>query len=297
MPIRTGGAGLSIAGGIREFAIASPGATAVIDGDRSLTFAALDERASRLGQHLLGQGLRPGDRVAVLLGNRLEYPEIAAGIAKAGLVMVPLNPRSTPGESRYILEHAGARAWCSTTRSRPSPATSTTSAWWCSASAAPSSAPTTTPSWPRADARDPARTRRRARPVLHRLHLRHHRPPQGRRHLPPQPGADVLPERARVGPRPGSYVGRRRADVPRRRVRLRLRAGLRRRHRHHARPLGPRGVPRPAGAGPGAVDVPGADPRADAARARRGRSPSATCRRSTRSTSTRPPCRGRSSSG
>ena len=34
--------------------------------------------------------------MAVLLGNRLEYPEIAAGLAKAGLVMVPLNPRLTP---------------------------------------------------------------------------------------------------------------------------------------------------------------------------------------------------------
>lgn len=110
MPIQTGGAPLSIAGGIREFAVASPDATAVIDGDRTLTFAALDERASRLANHLLALGLATGERVAVLLGNRLEYPEIAAGIAKAGLVMVPLNPRLTPAESRYILEHSGSRA-------------------------------------------------------------------------------------------------------------------------------------------------------------------------------------------
>ena len=90
--IAHGGAPLNIAGGIREFAIASPRATAVVDGDRTLTFAALDERASRLGNRLLAGGLAPGERVAVLLGNRLEYPEIAAGIAKSGLVMVPLNP-------------------------------------------------------------------------------------------------------------------------------------------------------------------------------------------------------------
>ena len=110
MGIGHGGAPLNIAGGIREFALASPQATAVIDGDRTLTFGALDERASRLGSRLLSRGLKPGERVAVLLGNRLEYPEIAAGIAKAGLVMVPLNPRLTPAESRYILEHSGARA-------------------------------------------------------------------------------------------------------------------------------------------------------------------------------------------
>ncbi|MGB0102173.1 MAG: AMP-binding protein [Nocardioides sp.] len=108
--IRTGGAALTIAGGIREFATATPTATAVIDGDRTLSFRALDDRASRLACWLLGRGLRPGDRVAVLLGNRLEYPEVAAGIAKAGLVMVPLNPRLTAAESRYVLEHSGARA-------------------------------------------------------------------------------------------------------------------------------------------------------------------------------------------
>ncbi len=110
MGIAYGGAPMNIAGGIREFAQATPDATAVIDGDRTLTFAALDERASRLGNRLAARGLKPGERVAVLLGNRLEYPEIAAGIAKAGLVMVPLNPRLTPAESRFILEHSGARA-------------------------------------------------------------------------------------------------------------------------------------------------------------------------------------------
>ncbi|GAA1766026.1 acyl-CoA synthetase [Nocardioides hankookensis] len=110
MGIAYGGAPLNIASGIREFARATPRATAVIDGDRTLTFADLDERASRLGNHLLASGLAPGERVAVLLGNRLEYPEVAAGIAKAGLVMVPLNPRLTPAESAYILEHSGARA-------------------------------------------------------------------------------------------------------------------------------------------------------------------------------------------
>lgn len=110
MPIAPGGAPLSIVAGIREFAHATPDRVAVIDGDRTLTFAALDERASRLANHLLDAGLRPQERVAVLLGNRLEYPEVAAGLAKAGLVMVPLNPRLTPAEATYIVEHSGAKA-------------------------------------------------------------------------------------------------------------------------------------------------------------------------------------------
>ncbi|GAA2737750.1 class I adenylate-forming enzyme family protein [Actinocorallia aurantiaca] len=110
MPVLRGGAPLSIAGGVREFARATPGATAVIDGDRALTYAALGDRSNRLATALLARGLTPGDRVAVLLGNRLEYPEIAAGIAKAGLLMVPLNPRLTPAEARYILEHSGSGA-------------------------------------------------------------------------------------------------------------------------------------------------------------------------------------------
>ncbi|SNY75207.1 class I adenylate-forming enzyme family protein [Paractinoplanes atraurantiacus] len=108
--LRAGGADLTIAGGVREFGRATPAAIAVIDGDRRLTYAALDERSSRVANTLLAHGLTAGERVALLSGNRLEYPEIAAGIAKAGLVLVPVNPRLTAPETEFILRHSGARA-------------------------------------------------------------------------------------------------------------------------------------------------------------------------------------------
>jgi len=108
--LSAGGADLTIAGGVREFARATPRTVAVIDGDRTLSYAALDDRASRLAQTLLTSGLAPGERVALLMGNRLEYPEIAAGVAKAGLVLVPLNPRLTAAEVDFIMAHSKARA-------------------------------------------------------------------------------------------------------------------------------------------------------------------------------------------
>ncbi|GGT16874.1 class I adenylate-forming enzyme family protein [Nonomuraea spiralis] len=101
---------LLIANGVREFAVATPSAVAVVDGDRHLSYAALHERSSRLANALLDAGLAPGDTVAVLLGNQLEYPEVACGIAKAGLVMVPLNPRLTQVEIAFVVGHSGAGA-------------------------------------------------------------------------------------------------------------------------------------------------------------------------------------------
>ncbi len=109
MTIHHNGAALNIANGVREFAISSARQTAIIDGDRTLTFAQLGERSNRVATALLDLGLETGDRVAVVLGNRLEYPEIAAGIAKAGLVMVPVNPRLTSSEMAYIVDHSGSR--------------------------------------------------------------------------------------------------------------------------------------------------------------------------------------------
>lgn len=80
------------------------------DLDRRLTFRQWNERACRLANGLLGLGLKPGDRVAVLAYNALEWLEIYAATAKAGLVGVPINFRLTGEEVRFIIDNAGAGA-------------------------------------------------------------------------------------------------------------------------------------------------------------------------------------------
>ncbi len=59
---------------------------------------------------MLGLGLAKGDRVAVLAYNCVEWAEIYAATAKAGLVAVPINFRLIGAEVRYIIENAEAAA-------------------------------------------------------------------------------------------------------------------------------------------------------------------------------------------
>ncbi|HEY3877079.1 MAG TPA: AMP-binding protein, partial [Trebonia sp.] len=81
-----------------------PAKTAVISEGRQLSWGAVDERANRLATYLQSTGLKKGDRVAVCARNTLEWPEITYGLAKAGLVLVPVNIRLTPAETRFIVE-------------------------------------------------------------------------------------------------------------------------------------------------------------------------------------------------
>ena len=80
------------------------------DSRRSLSYAEWDERASRLANALLSRGLAKGDRVALLAYNALEWMELYVGLARAGLVAVPVNFRLRTPEIGYILEHSEARA-------------------------------------------------------------------------------------------------------------------------------------------------------------------------------------------
>jgi len=80
------------------------------DLDREMSFAVWDERARRLANALLGLGLVKGDRVAVLAYNCVEFAEIYAATAKAGLVAVPINFRLVAREALYIVEDAECAA-------------------------------------------------------------------------------------------------------------------------------------------------------------------------------------------
>ncbi|MCY4004901.1 MAG: AMP-binding protein, partial [Rhodospirillales bacterium] len=95
---------------LRAHARLRPGATGARDLERTLTYAQWNTRACRLANALLGLGLAKGARVAVLSYNRLEWAEIYAAVAKAGLVAVPINFRLTAAEAAYIIKDCEAAA-------------------------------------------------------------------------------------------------------------------------------------------------------------------------------------------
>ena len=80
------------------------------DLDRKMTFRLWHSRACRLANAFAGIGLRKGDRVCVLAYNCLEWLEIYAAAALAGIIAVPINFRLTGPEVRYIVENCEARA-------------------------------------------------------------------------------------------------------------------------------------------------------------------------------------------
>jgi len=87
-----------------------PDKTGARDLCRSISFRVWNQRACRLANALLGLGLGKGDRIAVLAYNCIEWMEIYAATAKAGLVAVPINFRLLGEDILYILEDCAARA-------------------------------------------------------------------------------------------------------------------------------------------------------------------------------------------
>jgi fatty-acyl-CoA synthase len=82
--------------------------TALVLDDDAVTFRALQDWTSRVGEELVRRGVQPGDRVGVLGGNSLEWAAAAIGVLKAGAVLVPLNPRLVGPELHKIVNDSGA---------------------------------------------------------------------------------------------------------------------------------------------------------------------------------------------
>jgi len=89
---------------------AVPEREAVVQGERRVTFAQLDERATRLAHHLQAAGVRQGDRVGLYLYNCPEYLEGALAAWKIRAVPININYRYVEDELRYLFDDAGLSA-------------------------------------------------------------------------------------------------------------------------------------------------------------------------------------------
>src|SRR5215510_4730166 len=74
------------------------------------SYAEVDRQSRAFGAWLQGLGLAKGDRVAVMMPNCPQYPIAVAGILRAGLILVNVNPLYTPRELEHQLKDAGAKA-------------------------------------------------------------------------------------------------------------------------------------------------------------------------------------------
>jgi long-chain acyl-CoA synthetase len=82
---------------------------ALVCGEERLTWKALEERVARVAQGLSLRNIGRGDRVALLLGNRIEFVVTLFAAARLGAIVVPLNIREQKPELAYVLGHCGAQ--------------------------------------------------------------------------------------------------------------------------------------------------------------------------------------------
>src|SRR6266446_10689184 len=87
-----------------------PQALAIVDGDVRLTYSAWYERISALVAGFDALGFEPGDHLVTVLQNRWQAATIHWACQFAGIIITPLNWRSTAEELDYCLKDAEAKA-------------------------------------------------------------------------------------------------------------------------------------------------------------------------------------------
>jgi len=84
--------------------------TAYVCLGKPMNFGQVDDLSKHVAAWLQAQGLARGDRVAIMMPNRHQYPVVLAGILRAGMVVVNVNPLYTARELEYQLKDSGAEA-------------------------------------------------------------------------------------------------------------------------------------------------------------------------------------------
>ena len=87
----------------------SPDKVAIVQGDVALTFGELEGRCNRVANGLIGLGVDPGERVALLFPNDYRYVESLLGTMRAGGVAVPVNIRLGYESLRHVVADSDAR--------------------------------------------------------------------------------------------------------------------------------------------------------------------------------------------
>jgi long-chain acyl-CoA synthetase len=97
---------------LRDAASADPDGVALVEHRaerREVTWRQLDDAADAVARGLSARGLVAGQRVAVVMANRIDLPIAYFGILRGGMVAVPINPRSTTREIGRMLADSLAR--------------------------------------------------------------------------------------------------------------------------------------------------------------------------------------------
>ena len=94
---------------ISDAAARNPDGEAIICGGQRLNWREVADRSANIAAGFARLGLVPGDRIAVLLGNRVEFVLSMFAAAHAGLVTVLLSVRQQKPEIAYVLTDCGAK--------------------------------------------------------------------------------------------------------------------------------------------------------------------------------------------
>jgi long-chain acyl-CoA synthetase len=101
---------VNVANLVRETASRLGSKPALIFHDQAISYADLDREIAAAAAGFAALGIRPGDRVGVLVHNVPQFIYAYQGLARAGAVTIPLNTMYTADEVSFILADADARA-------------------------------------------------------------------------------------------------------------------------------------------------------------------------------------------
>ena len=101
---------LTLADLIEALADSVPERIAIHTMDRTYTFAEIDQRSTRLANHLVGAGVKPGDHVAVHSHNCIEWVDAFYGVLKARAVPININYKYLQTELEHLYADSGAVA-------------------------------------------------------------------------------------------------------------------------------------------------------------------------------------------